>query len=87
MYYVYLIQHSESKEFYIGFTENVEKRLKDHNLGQNESTNRKSGEWFLVYYEAFRSERDARTREKRLKTHGKGKQELLKRLGNSVSGV
>ena len=87
MYYVYLIQHNETKEFYVGFTENLESRVNAHNLGQNDSTKRKSGEWILIYYEAFKSEIDARNRERKLKNHGKGKQELLKRLVNSVSGV
>ena len=84
MWCVYMIQHSESKEFYVGFTSDTEERLKAHNSGSNRSTKRLSGEWVLVYYEAFRSESDARLREKKLKSHARGKHELLKRLANSI---
>ena len=87
MYYVYLIRNNVSKENYIGFTGDVERRLKEHNGGKNQSTNRQEGEWVLVYYEAFRSEKDARNREERLKAHGRSKQELYKRVEESVSGV
>ncbi len=87
MYYVYLIRNNISKENYIGFTGDVERRLKEHNSGRNESTNRPDGEWVLVYYEAFRSEKDARQREGKLKDHGRSKQELYKRVEDSVSGV
>ena len=48
MYYVYvLLTIDESKNFYIGFTENIEKRLKEHNEGLNMST--KHCKWELVY--------------------------------------
>jgi putative endonuclease len=83
MYHVYVIQHSEIKDYYIGYTTDIEKILERHNNGENKSTRRKSGEWVLVYYEAYRSKEDAVSREKRLKVHGKGKQELIKRLTNS----
>jgi predicted GIY-YIG superfamily endonuclease len=59
-------------------------RLFEHNSGKNKSTKRKSGTWLLVYYEAFLSEKDALSREKKLKSHGKSKQELFKRLRHSM---
>lgn len=82
-HYVYLIQNENSKEFYIGCTGNLEERLKAHNNGGIKFTTRKSGKWIYVYVEAFRSEEDARAREKQLKQHGAGKRELLKRIQKS----
>ncbi len=38
----------------------------------------------LVYYEAYRIEKDARLREKSLKNYGQGVTNLYKRLSNSL---
>lgn len=84
MNYVYLIQHNSTKEIYIGTTDNLKRRLIEHNSGGNKSTRRNSGKWIVVYTEIYRSELDAQARERRLKNHGSGKQELLKRLKNSL---
>jgi|CXWL01.1.fsa_nt_gi putative endonuclease len=83
MYYLYIIQHDATKERYIGYTRDIERRLIGHNSGKNKSTHRKEGIWFLIYAEMYRSESDARKRERRLKRHGSGKTELLKRLDAS----
>ncbi len=84
MYVVYVIQHTVSKEKYVGFTSNLQKRLIDHNSGGTKSTKRQKGSWALIYAEAYRSESDARDRERRLKNHGSGKRELFKRLQGSL---
>ena len=38
MYYVYVLLSEKDKNFYIGFTEDVEQRLDEHNAGKNVST-------------------------------------------------
>jgi putative endonuclease len=83
MWIVYVIQNSGTKELYFGFTSNLKRRLQEHNSGQNISTKRNNGTWILIYAEAYRNESDAFNREQRLKNHGSGKHELLKRLLNS----
>ena len=84
MYIVYLIQHNLSKEIYIGKIDNLYRRLKEHNLGQQTATRRKEGMWILICAEAYRDKADASTRESRLKNHGRAKQELLKRIQGSL---
>ncbi len=84
MYYVYLLQNDVSREIYIGFTCNIKQRLTEHNNGGKKFTTRKDGIWKLAYTEIYRSEKDARLRESKLKHHGSGKHELLKRLENSL---
>jgi len=84
MFYLYLLQNDASKEIYIGFTGDIKQRLKEHNGGGNKFTTRKEGVWRLVYTEIYKSEKDARLRERKLKAHGSGKHELLKRLKNSL---
>ena len=81
MYYVYVIMN-EKKEMYIGYTNDLEARLKNHNAGYNDST--KGHEWRYVYYEAFQSEEDARHREKMLKHHGQSKRQLKNRIQSSI---
>lgn len=73
MYYVYLIKNRLKNEIYIGFTEDLERRLKEHNLKNPE----------LIYYEAYKSEKDARIREMKLKKHGQTKRRLKERIQNS----
>ncbi len=75
-FYVYLLQSIKNKEFYIGSTGNLVRRVKEHNLGLNQST-RPYKPWKLIYYEACRNRLDAKRREHYLKTSEGGR--LLKR--------
>ena len=38
MFYVYVIESKKSQKLYYGYTTNLEKRLKEHNLGLNISS-------------------------------------------------
>ena len=80
---MYVIQNSGTSELYFGFTSNLKRRLEEHNAGKNISTKRNTGTWILIYAEAYRDKRDAFSREQRLKQHGSGKHELMKRLPHS----
>lgn len=78
-YYVYILRN-EKGEFYKGSTDDLKKRILDHNAGRVRST--KNGKpWNLIYYEAFISKKIARREELFLKT-GKGR-ERLKHILNS----
>jgi putative endonuclease len=77
MYTIYVIKSLTKIFTYVGFTNNLERRLTEHNLGYNNST--KSYRPFeLVYTEAANTSSEARNREKFLKS-GKGR-EFLKQL-------
>jgi putative endonuclease len=80
MYYVYVLCSTvKNTEFYIGYTSDLRKRVKEHNEEKSFHT-KKYAPWKLVYYEAYISEKLAITREKKLKHHGKGFSELKKRI-------
>ena len=81
---IYLLQHSETKEIYIGKTDNFKRRLHEHNSGEQTSTRRKCGVWLLVYAETYRNNYDANRRESALKQHGSNKRWLLDRVKNSL---
>lgn len=83
MWTVYVLKHNITGQIYIGKTNNLRRRIQEHNTGQQKATYRQSGYWFLVYAEAFRSRLDAYDREQKLKNHGRAKQELFKRINRS----
>ncbi len=83
MWAVYVIQHNETKEIYFGVTSDLQRRLAEHNTEGQAATKRSSGSWKLIYTEIYRAKEDASLREQRLKNHGSGKHELLKRLQKS----
>jgi len=80
MHYVYLLRSDKTSGFYVGSTNDLQKRFYRHNEGQNTST-KYSVPWRLVYYEAFPTKATALERERKLKRYGKGLVELKKRLG------
>lgn len=83
MYYVYVIKSEKTEEIYIGFANDLKKRIKEHNRGKSFSTKFKLP-WQLIYYEAYQSEKDAKLREKRLKYHGRALAQLKRRIKNSL---
>lgn len=80
MFYVYILKNEKGNVYY-GSTNDLRKRLKEHNKGQVFST--KNHKWKLVYYEAYYSEKDARIRERRLKQYGQVIAKLKERIKNS----
>lgn len=67
MFYVYCIESLENNELYFGRTNNLKRRLKEHNQKLNFSTKRYAP-WKLIYYETCLNENDAKRREGYLKT-------------------
>ncbi len=83
MYYVYVIQSNKDKQFYTGFTRDLQNRLQEHNAGRVPSTKERVP-FELVYYEACLNEQDGLAREKYLNS-GMGKRYLKNRLRRSLS--
>ena len=66
MYLVYILLSEKDNKRYIGFTENIERRLDEHNSGKVKSTkNRRPLK--IVYTEEFELKSDAMKREKEIK--------------------
>ncbi|HLD61910.1 MAG TPA: GIY-YIG nuclease family protein [Patescibacteria group bacterium] len=86
MYYVYIIKSSKNGKLYIGYTANLKERMIKHNSATEKST-KAYAPWKLVYYEAYKSESDARKRELRLKDFGKAYGQLKRRMTDSLSGT
>ncbi len=66
-YYVYVLKSIQAELTYVGYTENLKNRFLDHNKAKVKST-RPYAPLDLIHYEAYRNMRDAKRREKYLKT-------------------
>jgi len=80
--YLYIVQSQKDFSFYIGTTERLMERLKEHNKGLSTFTRTKRP-WILVYCEWYRSKTDCLKRERQLKKHKMGWRKIKERIKNS----
>jgi len=66
MYFTYILKSTKSGKLYIGHTNNIERRLQEHNTNQSKSTKNK-GPWELIYTKEFSSNSEAILLEIKLK--------------------
>jgi len=81
MFYVYVLENQNDKSLYIGFTDNLRRRVFEHNNGQGGRTTKLKKGWGLIYFEGYLLKKDALGREKFLKG-GSGRKYLRKQLSN-----
>lgn len=67
MYYVYILRSLKDNGLYIGYTNDLKKRIQRHNRGESSATINRLP-FKLIYYQAFISQKDALETEKYLKT-------------------
>ncbi|MBW7960472.1 GIY-YIG nuclease family protein [Patescibacteria group bacterium] len=65
--FLYLIINKKLGTRYIGITDNIKRRLKEHNSKGKHFTERLSGEWHLLAFKEFLDLNEAKTEERRLK--------------------
>lgn len=82
MYFVYVLKMNNG-QIYMGFTNNLQKRLEKHNSGSVFTTS-KYLPATLTYFECYRSKKDALQREKMLKRYGSTWSHLKRRIFNSL---
>jgi len=75
MHWLYILKNRDSGELYYGYTNNLERRFKEH-------THDNSCE--LIGCEGYKSELDARDREQKLKHYGQARTHLKNRLKRSL---
>ncbi len=79
-YYVYIIK-SEEGFHYTGFTEDLEKRLIEHNEKKLSFWTKRGTNWKLIYKEEFENKTEGLKREKWFKT-GVGRNFLKNNVGD-----
>ena len=78
MFYTYVLKSKKDGKLYVGFCEDLRRRVAEHQKGFVKATeSRRPLE--LIYYEACRNKMDAITRERQLKT-GFGRAYLKRRI-------
>ncbi|WP_026450298.1 GIY-YIG nuclease family protein [Aequorivita capsosiphonis] len=65
-YYTYILYSAKLNRYYIGSTENVSTRLKEH-LWKHKGFTAKAKDWELKYSEIFETKMEARKRETQMK--------------------
>lgn len=77
MNYTYIVKCSDDT-FYTGWTNNLEKRIRDHNVGKGAKYTKSRRPVELVYYETFSQKEDAMRREYAIKQLNRaGKRKLV----------
>jgi len=66
MYWVYILRSESVNKFYIGHTENLERRLYHHNSGREKYT-KIASDWNDVYRKEFNTRKEAQKIEKFIK--------------------
>ena len=78
-YFVYLIGNYRKAKLitYVGYTNNLEKRMNSHNTGKGAKFTR-GKKWKLIYYKSYVSKRDAMKEEYKLKKNYKLRNKIKK---------
>lgn len=87
MFYVYILQSLKDQKLYVGYTNNIKRRIYEHNKGLVSITKHRRP-FELIYLEGYLNQQDATAREKFFKS-GWGRIYLKKVLSNywAVSSV
>ena len=72
MNYVYILQSSKNGKYYIGSTDNLKRRTKEHNDGNGGLFTKINKPWKLVFYKEFEYIKQAREEEKKIKSYKSG---------------
>ena len=66
MFYFYILYSESRDKYYIGYTANLDDRIKTHNSNHGGFTGR-TGDWVIVYKEIFGTKEEAYARERAVK--------------------
>jgi putative endonuclease len=87
MYWIYVLKAEKYNKSYVGYTDNVSRRLEQHNHGQSNFSKRFLP-WKLIHSESFETQVEALTREKFLKSRSGRiflKEVIFKSLGDRLT--
>ncbi|MBL7800184.1 MAG: GIY-YIG nuclease family protein [Chitinophagales bacterium] len=67
MYFIYILYSASANKYYVGHTDNLERRLFEHNNGMTRFTSNIASDWNIMYTETFESRTLAAKREREIK--------------------
>jgi putative endonuclease len=85
MHFIYILQSLIAKKSYIGYTDNIIKRLSEHNDGKGIFTKRYKP-WKIIHLERFKTKKEAIKKEKYFKSAA-GRRWMRKFLFNKNAAV
>lgn len=65
-YTVYILYSASLDKYYVGFTSDLEERIRKHNTNHKGFTGRDNGDWKLRWKEVYSSKSEAMFRERRI---------------------
>ncbi|OHA99934.1 MAG: hypothetical protein A3E94_02115 [Candidatus Zambryskibacteria bacterium RIFCSPHIGHO2_12_FULL_44_12b] len=83
MYYTYVLKNHKNERLYTDSTDNLERRMEEHNSGRGGKYTKDNHPFELIYYEAYISYDLARKSERFYKS-GIGREVLKKKFGNNL---
>lgn len=69
MFYTYILKSLKDNSYYIGYTQNLSNRLKQHNAGKNRYT-KGHIPYRIIHQENFGNIKEAKLKEKKIKSIG-----------------
>ena len=84
MYWVYILESAPTGRWYIGSTDDPERRLREHNAGKTVST-KAFRPYILLYTESFEDKKTAVQRERQIKRSGGIRKALRGRIAPAAS--
>ena len=85
-YYCYITSNKNRTVLYIGYTDNLKRRLVEHSKGTGAMFTKKYKATDLIYFETFASKKEAKERESQLKNwHKEWKWNLIKKSNPNLS--
>lgn len=76
-HFVYILTNKNKNVFYIGVTNNLKRRIIEHEIGLDKGFSKKYNCNYLIYFEEFRSINNAIKREKELKGWRRSRKDAL----------
>ncbi len=84
MYYLYILKSRSANWYYVGITDNVSRRIFEHNKGKTKST-KAFVPLDLVYSESYDNKTNCRKREIFLKKNHAAKKALIEKINMALS--
>ncbi len=76
MHFIYILQSNDGR-YYTGYTTDLERRLKEHKVGEGAKFTRSFGAKKILYHESFKDKSSALKREAEIKRLSRDEKEIL----------
>ncbi|MUU77145.1 GIY-YIG nuclease family protein [Winogradskyella endarachnes] len=87
-YYCYILSNKNRTVLYVGYTDNIKRRVLQHKQGNGALFTKKYNVADLIFYEEYDNSKEARDRERQLKNwHKEWKLNLIKVSNPSLNSI